>query len=254
MVPVIILNNGCRTIIVGSKLQRTANTLVNLWDLIGYEVHGNPTEIIGPSGMLGRKNSGVGFLCDEQGVTVSIERKGPKVQTEPLEVVFDAGELIDYKLHAESVPFILMENNGLTWTWGGEIRKKGQVLTNGPGQPVYHIKSETVEIVNVVSGKTAMGYICDEAGVTVDIKRDFKVLYPEPLPFDKVKAEAVKARNEKILKGDDVGCQIKFAGAIGKAATFDRIPEIFDVGQSKKNLWVGVLMGLVIMFILSRFF
>jgi hypothetical protein len=252
IVPVVILNNRGKTIVIGTKLIRTANTLVNLWTLIGYEVHGNPTEIIGPPGMLGKKNAGVGYICDEQGVTVSLQRKGPQGQPEPLEVVFDTGEFIDFKLHAETIPFILLENNGLTLTWGGEIRKKGDILTNGPGQPAYRIKGEMVEIINEVTGKTAMGYICDESGVTVTISRDFRVIYPEP--FDEKVREAVRVRNEKILKGEEVGIQINFSGAIGKGATFDRIPEIFDVGQSKKNLYVGIVMGLGIMFVLSRFF
>lgn len=252
MVPVVILNNKGKSIIVGAKLQRTGNNVVNLWNLVSYEVRSDPTEIIGPSGMLGRKNANAGYLCDEQGVTVSLKRNGPKEQPEPLEIVFDTSEYIDYKLHAETVPYILLENNGLTLTWGGEIRTNGAVLTNGPGQPVYRIKSDRVEIINEATGKTAMGYICDEQGVTVNIKREFRVIYPEP--FDKSEIEAVKARNEKILNGDEVGIEINFSGAIGKLATFDRIPEIFDVGQSKKNLYVGLMIGLVIMFFLSRLF
>jgi hypothetical protein len=253
LVPVIILNNNNRKIVVGSKLVRLPNTLVNIWDLIGYEVHGNPTEIIGPAGLLGRKTSGVGFLCDEQGVTVSVDRTAPKEPTDIPEIVLSPSEYFDYKFHAETVPFILMESNGHSWTWGGEIRKKNNVLTNGPGQPVYLIKSDPVEIVNVASGKTAMGYICDEAGVTVDLKRDFRVTYPEDLIDNPVKLAALKERNKRILEGVEVGCTIKFSGAIGKEATFDRIPEIFDVGQSKKNLWVGIVIGLAAMFVISRF-
>lgn len=251
-VPVVILKNEAQTIEVGGKLQRNANTLVNYWDLITYEVQGNPTEIIGPKGLLGKKVSGVGYLCDEQGVTVSLERNGPRPQgEEPPTIVFNTMDYLEFRFHSETVPYILIQNNGMTVTWGGQIRKKGPVLTNGPGQPVYFIKNEMVEIFNVATGKSEMGYICDEAGVTVDIKRDFRVTYPDP--FDESKKAEIEKRNKAILEGTEVGVKIKFSGGIGKLASFDRIPEIFDVGQSKKNLWFGIVIGLAIMFIISRF-
>ena len=180
MVPCIELKNEARTIVVGGKLRRTQNKVVNDWDLIGYEVHGNPTEIIGPSGIVGTQKDGIGYICDESGVTVSLERKGPKPEIQPADgdLIFGTGELVQYKLTAETVPFILISNNGITVTWGGYIRRKGKILTDGPGKPAYKIMSDAVEIIDLSTGKNGMGYICDEAGVTVTIGREITVKYP----------------------------------------------------------------------------
>lgn len=249
-VPYVILKNEARTIIVGGWIQRNPNTLVTYWDLIGYEVVSNPTEIIGPKGLLGSVQSNVGYICDEAGVTVQLERTGPKLgEAADLQpIVFGKMEAIEYKFKAETIPFILISNNGLTLTWGGKIRKKGMILTDGPGKPFYRILPSTpmVEIINSVTGQSGMGYICDETGVTVDLKRDFRVTYPAGHP----KA----GDNAAILEGKQVGILIKFAGAIGRLATFDKIPEIFDVGQSKKNFWMGLIAGLFVMFMITRVF
>lgn len=248
----VLLKNKAKTLVVGGKIQRTPNNLVNYWDLEGCEVHGEPTEIIGPKGILGKRESSIGYLWDDQGVTVSLERSGPKPEPEPIEIAFDRVEAIEYRRTAVKVPFILIEDNGHSLTWGGEIRMKGQILTDGPGQPAYRIKSGMIEITNLTNGKTAMGYICDEAGVTVDIERDFRVIYPEP--FDEKEREEIRARNEKILTGEEVGVKIRFSGAIGELLTFDKLPEIWNIGQSRKNLYTGMAIGAAIMFIVRSMF
>ena len=246
--PSIILKNECRTWIVGGQLQRTANTLFDPWDLMGYEPQSNPTEIIGPVGFRKTIRSGVGYLCDEQGVTVSLERTGPKLTPENAaenqEVVFGFFEGVEYRRNAERLPFILISNNGMTVTWGGMIRTKGQILTDGPGKPVYKILQGTpmIEILNITTGQTSMGYLCDETGVTADLKRDFRVTYPEDYT-NPVKLAAIKAKNKEIVEGQSVGILIKFCGAIGALATFDKLPEIWNIGQSKRNLYIGLIAG-----------
>lgn len=250
--PCVILKNEALTWVVGLELQRNSNTVFDPWDLNnGFEPRSNPTEVIGPKGTLKRLHAGVGYLCDEQGVTVTLERSGPKVtediSAENKEIVFGFMEGLEYVRTAEKVPFILISNNGLTVTWGGKIRKKGPVLTDGPGKPVYRIMPGTpmIEIINRMTGESGMGYLCDEIGVTVDPKRDFRVTYPETADTPE-KLAAIKAENQKIISGESVGITIKFSGAIGKLATFDKIPEIFDVGQSKKNLYIGLIGGVVL--------
>lgn len=249
--PSIILKNEARTWIVGGQLQRNSNTLFDPWDLMGYEPRSNPTEIIGPAGFRKSQMSGVGYLCDEQGVTVSLERNGPRLSEENAaenqEIVFGFLEGVEYRRTAEKIPFILISNNGLTVTWGGMIRKRGQILTDGPGKPVYKILQDTpmIEILNIQTGKVNMGYLCDETGVTVNIKRDFKVTYPEDYN-DPVKLAAIRAKNKEIVEGKSVGVLIKFCGAIGALATFDKLPEIWNIGQSKRNLYIGLIAGGVV--------
>jgi hypothetical protein len=253
--PAIILKNEGMTWAVGGQLQRNSNLLIDPWDLKGYEPRSNPTEIIGPAGFWRKLHPGVGYLCDEQGVTVSLIRSGPKLtgenSAENKEIVFGFMEGIEYQRHAEKIPYILVSNNGSSVTWGGEIRKKGLVLTDGPGRPVYRIKEDTqmIEIQNLATGQTSMGYLCDETGVTVNLKRDFRVTYPEDWD-DPIKQAAIIEKNKKIITGEEVGILIKFCGAIGALGTFDIIPGIFDVGQSKRNLYTGIIVGAVIMFIL----
>ena len=243
LVPCVILKNEARTIEVGGMVRRTPNTLVNDWDLIGYEVHGNPTEIIGPAGWRKIPKSGVGYICDEVGVTVSLTRNGPKKTpdrtAENNDIVFGKLEAIAYKFKAETVPYILISNNGLTLTWGGHIRNKGRVLTDGPGKPVYQILGDMVEIVNLQTGESGMGYVCDETGVTVNIIKDFYV----------VKAPSLLKKPE-VAESDKVEVKVKFSGGIGRLSSFDRIPEIFNIGQSKKNFYMGLAVGLFVMFII----
>jgi hypothetical protein len=253
--PCIILKNEAMTWVVGGQLQRDSNSLIDPWDLKGYEPRSDPTEIIGPAGFRKNLHAGIGYLCDEQGVTVSLKRDGPIVteenSAENKEIVFGYLEGMEYRRNAEKVPFILVSNNGLTVTWGGEIRKRGLVLTDGPGQPVYRIKPDTpmIEILNIATGQMNMGYLCDEIGVTVKLKRDFRVTYPEDWD-DPIKQAAIIEKNKKIVAGDEVGILIKFSGAIGGLMTFDVLPKIFDVGQSKRNLYTGIIVGAVVMFIL----
>jgi hypothetical protein len=235
MTPVIWVKNDGKTFIVGSTLRRTPNTLVNDWDLVGVEVRGGPVEMVGPKGWRGSEQKGVGYLCDETGITLEIKRNGPELternSAENADMVFKTFESVTYKLSAEQVPIILISNGGNTWTWGEMIRRRGKTLTNGPGQPAYKIVSPAVEITNMASGYTGMGYLCDETGITVDFKRDIIILAPPPL----VTIEGLKLTPVEIFGN--------FSGAIGKLATFDKIPEIFNIGQSKRNLYMGILIG-----------
>lgn len=248
--PCIVLKNEGRTWVVGSQLQRNANVLFDPWDLMGYEPRSDPIEIIGPVGIRKTIRAGVGYLCDEQGVTVSIKRDGPNLSEENAaankEIVFGFLEGMEYRRNAEKLPFILISNNGLSVKWGGMIRKKGLVLTDGPRQPVYNILVDTpmIEILNLITGEVSMGYLCDETGVTVNLKRDFRVTYPEDYT-DPVKLAAIKARNKEIVEGKSVGILIKFCGAIGALATFDKLPEIWNIGQSKRNLYIGIIIGAI---------
>jgi hypothetical protein len=240
MVPYVLVKNECKTIEIGGTIRRTPNTLINDWDLLGYEVRGEPTEIIGPN-----KKSGMGFICDEAGVTVSLERSGPEYSEENSaeneDLTFTRLQAIRHKLTAEIVPFVLISNSGKTLTWGGYIRKRGKVLTDGPGKPAYRIVSDTTEIINQANGKTGIGYICDETGVTVDIKRDFHIEYPL----------VIKKRYPDLEK---VLVKVRFSGVIGILGTFDRIPTIFDVGQSRKNFYMGLAAGLIAMFMIRLLF
>jgi hypothetical protein len=255
--PCIILKNEGRTWVVGSQLQRSANVLFDPWDLMGYEPRSNPTEIIGPVGIRKTIRAGVGYLCDEQGVTVSLEREGPELSEENAavnqEIVFSFIEGMEYRRNAEKLPFILISNNGLTVTWGGMIRKKGLILTDGPGRQVYKIQQDTpmIEILNILTGEVTMGYLCDETGVTVSLKRDFKVTYPEDYNTPE-KLKVIQAKNKEIIEGKSVGILIKFCGAIGALATFDKLPEIWNIGQSKRNLYIGLILGAIVGFILGN--
>jgi len=102
-----------------------------------------------------------------------------------------------------------------------------------------------IEILNILTGLVTMGYLCDETGVTVSLKRDFKVIYPEDYDNPE-KRKAIQAKNKEIIEGKSVGILIKFCGAIGALATFDKLPEIWNIGQSKRNLYIGLIVGFVV--------
>lgn len=261
-VPYAWIRNGGRSIEVGKTATRTPNCIYDPWTLFGWEVRSTSTELIGPD-----RQPKIGYVCDEIGVTVALEigKAGEPAPvapgdvalkdlvTAPLQVFMSASEVMQWKVVAKKVPVIFLSNDGSTLEWGGVLRTNGKILTNGPGEPLFRITSEPVEIVNGVSGKSGMGYICHrESGQTVDITRDVTVLKPDPLPGGEVKP--VPTKGAELPEPEKLTAVISFCGAIGKLCSFDRVPEIFDVGQSKRNFWMGLGLGLFAMFVLRLVF
>lgn len=258
--PYVFVKNGGRTVEVGGVATRTPNCLYDPWSLLGWEIRSRSTKLIGPKG-----KSTMGFVCDEAGVTVAFTRKvvpsaevcpGDATMKEmvnaPLQTFMNAAEEVEWRLKATKVPVLYLKDNGETLEWGGYIRMREKILTNGPGQPLFRIMSGQTEIVNTTTGKTEMGYICDESGQTIEIIRDIKILEPDPLPGEERKP--LPAKGAELPEPDKVNVIISFCGAVGKVCSFDRIPDIFDVGQSKRNFWMGLGLGLFVMFVIRLLF
>lgn len=258
--PYAFIRNEGRTVEVGGNATRpTPNSLYDPWTLDGWEIR-SPSTILTDS--KGKRT--MGYVCDEAGITVSFTREIKSKETgeispgdvslnecikNPLQVFMSASEQIDWRVTAKKYPALYLKENGTTLEWGGYIRGNDKILTNGPGEPVYRIMSAQTEIVNKATGKSELGYICDESGQTVEIGRDITILHPDPLP-----GQPLPAQGSKLPEPDKVNITIKFCAAVGKVCSFDRIPDIFDVGQSKRNFWMGLGAGLFAMFVVTRLF
>jgi hypothetical protein len=260
-IPYVFIRNGGGSIEVGKTGARTPNCVYDPWTLYGWEVRSESTELVGPD-----KVSRAGYVCDEAGITVALkiqksERPGPVLSGDvalrdlvnhPMQVFMSASEILQWKVTAKKVPVIYLSNDGQKLEWGGTLRTDGKILTDGPGEPVFRINSRPTEIFNAQTGKTEPGYICHESGQTVEFVRDITILKPDPLPGEVSKP--LPAGGATLPAPDKVNVVISFCGAVGKLCSFDRIPDIFDVGQSKRNFWMGLGLGLFVMFVIRLLF
>jgi len=260
----VFIRNGGSTVEVGGIAMRTPNCLYDPWSLLGWEIHSEGTKLISP-GLLTRKESRIGYVCDESGVTASFQRhlgtqaplQAPgadgtldEVVKAPLQVTLTARQAVDWRMKALAFPVLYLSDGGRTLEWGGYIRGNDTILTNGTGEPVYRIIGDMTEIANTATGKTGMGYICDvDSGQTVTIGREITILPPKPLPGDAPAAKNLP-RTADLPDPEPVNIVIRFCGAVGEICSFDRIPDIFDVGQSKRNFWMGMGVGLFVMFLI----
>jgi hypothetical protein len=239
-----------RTIEIGGTVIVKGNGLFNVWDVLGYEIHSGTIDIKGnvPGLLHTTRTEGMGFVCHEKGMTLDIQKiieAGSPDQDEfsDIEVPWSSKEAWIYSMTAEKVPVILLTSNGLEW--GREIRRKGLVLTDGPGQPVYRILPDTETEIKNKNGISAMGYVIDvEKKITIPIIVDIKIEKGPADPKNKTEKPLVNPPEQiKVyLKG-------KFEGVLGKIIAFDKIQDTLGVGTSKKDFWMGIGIGLVVMFI-----
>jgi|GEM_PF-5840970 hypothetical protein len=257
--PVVILRNGSerkeggaviRTVEIGRTLTLKDNGLFNVWKVHGYEIRSGATELSWMEGAA-RKSSktSIGYVCHESGITLLLERrvltaKKPDVFT-GINIEFSKQDLITYLLFAPRVPVIIISKGGQSIVTGGNIRRKDDLLTDGPGKPVYRICSGMTEIVDA-RGVSQMGYVIDEESMcTCEIVVDVTILKAAPYvsPFDDTAKPLVSPPPKIELKG-------RFEGVIGKLIAFDKSQDIFGISFSKRDFWMGIGIGLVVMFLI----
>jgi hypothetical protein len=257
--PVIILRNGSekkeggaviRTVEIGRTLALKDNGLFNVWKVQGYEIRSGGTELSWTEGRMHKsRRTSIGYVCHESGITLSLERnvlreKKPDVFT-GINLEWSPQELTQFLLLAPRVPVIVVSSGGEKIETGGDIRRQGDLLTDGPGKPVYRICSGMTEIVDA-KGASQMGYIIDEESMcTCEIVVDVKILKSAPYisPFDEAPVKSLISPDPQIeIKG-------RFEGVIGKLIAFDKSQDIFGIAFSKRDFWMGVGIGLVVMFL-----
>lgn len=254
--PVVILRNDSaiegkeerrvRTIDIGWTLVRKDNGLFDPWNVFGYEIHSGTIPIIEHKGTIRRsQTSAMGYVCHETGMTLDLMKviesgsEGQDVFT-GIEIPMTYLEAANYEMTAEKVPVVFFSADGIEY--GKTIRRKGEALTDGPGQPVYRILPDTLIEIRNMNVNPAMGYVIDkEKRITVPILVTIKV---EKGPTDPKKKPLVTPASEikVFIRG-------KFEGILGKIIAFDK-SEALGVGTSKRDFWIGIFLGALGMFLL----
>jgi len=132
------------------------------------------------------------------------------------------------RLTAPKVPIVCLTNQARTIEFIDNCVKRGNSIIEPFHQNGWEIKSSPVEIVK--DGKKRIGYVVDEAGITVSFSRNIQI--------------------HSALTGGDVS--YNWQGVIGKCSTLDDINEGLDLGKSMKNTVIGLIIGIPIGWILTQ--
>lgn len=217
-------------------LKKDSNTLVNEFDLNGYELRSDSVEFKQQDGT----SLGMGYICDQSGITVDIKRAEKKiepVQEGPAEIpeedVSISGTGTDApKPDLESkksieVPYVLLKGKDrINVIEFGYIRKIENALIDDMKKKRFEIKTDPIEITGY-DKKKGMGFVLDESGKTISIYRNIIIL-------------------KKDKDGKDIETGIQYSGDIGKLLSTDFVAKFFDFGQSGRAKWIfGLTMFLV---------
>lgn len=244
-----------------SGADRQVNQVYNAYDLLSFEIRSDTLELFFEDKFLGR-----GYVGDLAGMTVDINRiPTKKPEQEP------AGEdLVSIQEpNNDEIPFIKAEGirkGNIRPTWeGGEYQTVPCVILEGspkvskirfaylreiPGMIIDDVREKRYALdpdsrieIKMPDGVTAPGYICDPVGKTIRISRDVKVKAQIPI----VKDGRETGEYEEVL------VDVKFAGALGKLSSGDRLPKLLSGMAGRENLFqmaIAFGAGLLIMGVL----
>jgi len=153
------------------------------------------------------------------------------------------------RLTAPKVQVVRLANQARTIEFMGDCEKRENSIIDRFHQRGWEIKSPPIEIVR--DGKKQMGYVVDEAGITVSFVRDIRIQTAIPVNPDQVEGDPFFELDE--LTVPKAG-YINYAweGVIGRCATLDDIAEGLDLGKSMKNTVIGLLVGIPIGWIFTQ--
>ena len=229
-------NDKITKIEFGGKLEKTPNTIHNLFDLQGYELRSDSIEIFD-----GKKCLGRGYVGDVSGVTVNIQRAVAPLPTDEvieLPPVPQGLAIVAKGIAArikpdlkgqeeEDVPCVLVEGEPVvTVLRFKRLRKIPGAIIDDEDQKRYIIKDNTRTEIIPPSGKGGMGYVCDPTGQTIIISRSVHVM-----KLDK--------------NGREVECGINFSGRIGRHATSQKLTTLFAMASGRENLVTLILIALI---------
>jgi hypothetical protein len=217
-------------------IEKRTNSLVNAFDLLGYEIRSDTVEIFRD-----KKFLGLGYIADIAGITVDISRVLPvvsSVQDLADDDIIPSGLLVggkaifgalkpDWKtLEYRYVPGIVLSGKtrieSLKFVYLREI--SGAVIDDEAAVRYQVVDGTRIEIV-MPDGKSGLGYICDSSGTTITIKRQ-------------VKLTAVK-------DGKVVEIEVNFSGRVGRSATSDNLSKLLSMVSGRENLMQLILVGLI---------
>ncbi len=148
------------------------------------------------------------------------------------------------RLFTPKVPVVRFSHGGQSIEFLGYITNRGNSLFDPWQEKAWEIHSPPVKIA--INGKAEMGYAVDEAGTTVEIRRDIKI--EEPPTLEEIFNGKTKPAAEKIK----VYIDLFFEGILGRAAAADDINEAMNLNKSIKNTVIGLIIGIPIGYILTQ--
>jgi hypothetical protein len=241
--------------IEGADLE--VNQVLNRFDLLGHEIRSDTIEIY-----YGKKYLGRGYVADLAGVTVDVSHIIPPAP-EYEAVISDTEEPItedqtgaiiqgegkqDAKKPAwfggqcSVTPCMILEGSPKVTLIRFEYLREIDGAIIDDSRSIRYEKNPHNRIeIQMPGGKIGRGYVCG-SGSTMRIRRDVKV---------KVPVKAVIGNKEQVIREEF--SEIKFAGAIGKLSSGDRLPKLLSGMTGRENLIqliIAFVAGLVIMGVL----
>jgi hypothetical protein len=229
-------NSRVTKIEFAGKVEKLPNTILNIFDLLGYEINSDTIEIYDEKKCLGR-----GYIGDVAGVTVDIHRSvvpvDPPEEVEipkaPSGLAIVAKGIAAWRKpelkeqDSEYIPCVILEGDPkITVLRFRKLRQISGAVIDDENRKRYTITAGTrVEIIPP-SGKAGMGYVCDPTGQTMSITRSVTV---------------VKAVKDK----PDVAIGINFSGRIGRHATSDKLTNLMMMVSGRQNMITLILVALV---------
>lgn len=219
-------------------IEKRTNSIINLFDLLGYEIKSNTIEIFN-----GKKYIGRGYLADVAGITVDIsrvmpapdpDRAAPEIPPAPGGLsILGNGILGAVRPELKDQAFrmapcvVLQGDKRIQSVRFFYLREIDGAIIDDEKQIRYDIRPETRIEITMPDGKTDLGYVCDPSGQTIRITRQITVL----------------GKPDKDGKQIEVG--IRFSGRIGKLAASDRISKLMTPISGRENLWQLLVVALI---------
>ena len=150
------------------------------------------------------------------------------------------------RLTAPKVPVVRLANNAQTLEFMGYLKKRENSLIDPWNQRGYEIRSPPIEIM--INGKKEIGYVVDEAGITVAFHRSIRIVPAIPVQGNDPKG---LFEVEDLLVPKQGFIEYNFEGIIGRLATLDDIAEGLDLGKSLKNTLIGFIFGIPVGWVIT---
>lgn len=243
------------------KVEKGVNQVLNLFDLLGFEIRSDTVELFNGSKYIGR-----GYVADTAGITVNVDRvlpmpapsseitecpKEPAAAPGLYDTVIGQGLAKirgigkDTKIKPawlggseRSIPCVVLEGSPKVTIIRFEYLREieGAIIDDDRGIRYACNPNHRIEI-KMPDGKTGPGYVCDPTGTTIRISRDIRI-----------QKKVTKVKDGKEIE-ETVTVNVKFAGAIAKLSAGDRLPKLLSGISGRENLLqmgIAFAAGLII--------
>lgn len=227
---------------------REPNQIQNTFDLLGYEIRSDSIEMFSGKKFLGR-----GYVADLAGMTVDLSWRRPKEHEsaypeipaddhgqEPGELLTVAGDAVRADQapawtggKCQAVPCMVIEGSDIVRIVRFDYFREIDGAIIDDERQIRYEKDPNMRIeIRMPDGKIGRGFVCSPSGRTIRIHRNVRVKIP------------VKSIVDGIETTSEEYSEIKFAGALGKLSSGDRLPKLLS-GMSGRENWIQMIVAFV---------